>query len=183
MQSPIAHGQDQAKTVSVSRSSGTGAPAWSSTAPSGAIRAAVVWQSPPARNNQPIGLPGRCRARIEPQPANAMPITALLTTNASSASRQDQPACTHSTTAVTTITAASAPSAFGSTRSGFGCRVRSMGLVSAVSAPEVSRTASRFTRATSRTPPTTHPSDRVWIGRTIEEPADGAGTTKLEVSK
>ncbi len=42
MQSPIAHGQDQAKTVSVSRSSGTGAPTWSSTAPNGAIRAAVV---------------------------------------------------------------------------------------------------------------------------------------------
>ena len=59
-------------------------------------------------------MPGQDRAAA----AEREPITALVTTNASSASAQDQPSRTPAIAATTTDSAVSAPRATASTRSG-----------------------------------------------------------------
>ena len=176
MQSPIAQGQDQAKTVWVSRSRAIGS---TDLEQHGAQRRHHGRRglTEPAGQEQPADriarpMPGQDRAaagerdahhgiadhkglqRIPPGPTrlHAQP------------DRRDD----HDRGQRPERRSAS-------TRSGVGCGARSMCLVSAVSAPEVSRTASRFVRATSRRPRGTRPSGRGCLGPTIEVPADGVG--------
>ena len=84
--------------------------------PPAAPRRHVDCSSPPAANSQPIGFRGRCQARIAPHTPKLSPITALVTTNASSASAQDQPSRTVATPAARTARPVNPPSAAASTR-------------------------------------------------------------------
>ena len=115
--SPIANGQDQTKIVITSRCTAMGAAASRNTAPSGAASAAVAYATPPAANSQPIGLRGRCQAKMAPQMPKLIPIAEFVTTKASRASCQDHPATPLRTAAAMTSSRTNTPSAAANARS------------------------------------------------------------------
>src|SRR5215217_6678340 len=105
----------------------------------GAHSAVVACARPAAIKSQPIGLRGRCQARIPPQPANTAPIRLLVTTNASSASCHDQPMMIDNTAAVSTSAKATAAKTAPSQRArGPTCSLLVIGQVCAEHPPDVS---------------------------------------------